>query len=324
VLNIESRKLIPFGKFSYVVSLPKQWVKKNKLEKGSDIFLREDQGGLLVTPNNENSKKELKEITISADNKTLQTLKIQIISAYINNYNLITVKSNKKLDSEKVKDIFHSLIAMEVIEQDKSKMVAKDFLNYNDASVANLLKRIDNITRSMIADSIECTDEDNAETVLHRDFDVNRLCYLSQRVIKTALAEPALAKSFKLSNPDLMDTWYVIQSLEKIADASKRVARLCQNTSLTKKEKDLIKSNYKRIQQNFLNIMKAFHTSNVSMAIESLNENKKEMAKIRELVEKPCSKGFTEIVEKLRSIQAYVKRISQIIVNNEGGEQNGV
>ena len=60
VLCIESRKLIPFGKFSYVVSLPKKWVIKNKLSKGSDIFLKEETDGIMLTPKSHTTKKELK------------------------------------------------------------------------------------------------------------------------------------------------------------------------------------------------------------------------------------------------------------------------
>ena len=323
--TIESRRLIPFGKFSYVISLPKAWVKKNRLGKGSDIYLKEEQDSLILSLSHEPSKKELKEVIISVDDKTIPTLKTEIISAYINNYNLITVKSDQKdFDAERIKEIFHSLIAMEVVEQDKNKIVAKDFLNYDDASVSNLLRRIDNITRSMITDSLDCIDHDNSETVVHRDFDVNRLFYLSQRVIKTALNDPSLAKSFKLSNSDLTDTWFVIMSLEKIADAAKRIARMLQTPDLSKKERELIRVDYKRIQQNFLDVMKAFHTLNFDSAFEVLNENRKEMHRIKNLSEHSTSTAFVEIVEKIKVVQTYVKRISQIIINKEKGESHGI
>ena len=58
MVKINVRKLIGFGKNSYVVSLPKQWVEKNKLNKGDLISIDENKEGLLLKTNNVELKKE--------------------------------------------------------------------------------------------------------------------------------------------------------------------------------------------------------------------------------------------------------------------------
>ena len=45
---MEFRKLIKFGNSSYVVSLPKKWIIRNRLEKGAVIYIDEDKDGNLA------------------------------------------------------------------------------------------------------------------------------------------------------------------------------------------------------------------------------------------------------------------------------------
>jgi antitoxin component of MazEF toxin-antitoxin module len=66
---MEFRKLINFGKTSHVVSIPKAWLLKNKLNKGDTVSLQEVDGNLLLSPNTGQAKKEPKEIVINVDNK---------------------------------------------------------------------------------------------------------------------------------------------------------------------------------------------------------------------------------------------------------------
>ena len=53
---MEFRKLIRFGKSSYVISLPKKWVEKNKLEKGNTISLEFKGKDILVSPKTESKE----------------------------------------------------------------------------------------------------------------------------------------------------------------------------------------------------------------------------------------------------------------------------
>ena len=47
---MEYRKLISFGKNSYVVSLPKNWVRQNKLKKGDLVYIEENVSNLVLQP----------------------------------------------------------------------------------------------------------------------------------------------------------------------------------------------------------------------------------------------------------------------------------
>ena len=42
MVNINFRKLISFGKGSYILSMPKDWIAKNNLKKGDLISINDD------------------------------------------------------------------------------------------------------------------------------------------------------------------------------------------------------------------------------------------------------------------------------------------
>ena len=51
---MEFRKLIAFGKTSFVMSIPKAWVVKNNLKKGDLLSLEEDKDHLIISMNKNN------------------------------------------------------------------------------------------------------------------------------------------------------------------------------------------------------------------------------------------------------------------------------
>lgn len=55
---MDPRKIIKFGNSSYVVTLPNEWVKKHKLDKGSQVFLSERGDSLMVNLRDRHEEKK--------------------------------------------------------------------------------------------------------------------------------------------------------------------------------------------------------------------------------------------------------------------------
>ena len=55
---MEYRKLISFGKNSFVVSLPKSWIKQNKLIKGDLIHISDNGSDLILSKKESDEKKK--------------------------------------------------------------------------------------------------------------------------------------------------------------------------------------------------------------------------------------------------------------------------
>ena len=148
------RKLIKFGNETYIVSLPKPWILKNRLKKGDNIFITEESDSLTITPEFKKPIKPAYEIIIDIENKSNERVLREIISAYINNYSTVTLKSkNIGKRSVELREIIHRLIALEIVEEDDTKIIAKDFLNLNDISLTDLIRRKDTIIKTMFGET---------------------------------------------------------------------------------------------------------------------------------------------------------------------------
>ena len=149
---MEYRKLISFGKSSFVVSLPKTWVVQNKLKKGDLIYFDEKDNNLFLSFN-ENKHDEEKKKIIDVDGKEFFQIKRELNAAYIENYREIVFKGKEIKDkSKEILEYVRELIALEVLEIDSTKIVTKDFLDMDHVSVQDLVKKMDIIIRSMLKD----------------------------------------------------------------------------------------------------------------------------------------------------------------------------
>jgi len=109
-------------------------------------------------------------------------------------------------------------LALEIVEQTATKLVAKDFLNLQEFSLSNTLRRMDMLARSMLQDAKKGKSESKA---LHfRDFEVDKLFFLISRLIRSNLADPAA----NISNIDSLSILQLAKNLETIADGAKNMS----------------------------------------------------------------------------------------------------
>lgn len=312
---MEYRKLISFGKSSFVVSLPKTWVTKQKLKKG-DVLHFQDQGPNLILMPKEKEDEEEKSITIKVDGKTARQIQRELIPAYMNNFKVITFIGKEIKDKAKdIEPIVQNLIALEIMEQTSTRIVAKDFLNFKDLSLNNLVRKMDIITRSMIEDCINMFNEDTYENINHRDRDVNRISYLIFRIINYGLENQAyISKHFKMDARDLFQYYLLTYHIEALADDVRRVARHMRSVDLNKdKRKEFIKL-IKEGQENYLKTMKAFYNKNYSLAHEIAEQKKEIITKAEVFFEGIRNiKGSGELTNHLKRMIVNIHKMARIV-----------
>jgi len=312
---MDFRKLIKFGKSSFVVSLPKSWITKNKLKKGDLIGVKINKDELLLSPKLEQRKADPKEITISIDGKNIDQIKREIIPAYINKNNKIKIIGKElKTKAKKVRDILQNLMGLEIVEQTASKIVVKEFLNMDKISISNLIRRMDIITRDMISDSINTFKEDTYENINHRDEDVNRLNYLIFRALKYAIENTEIARTYELSSDEMYKIMRITEYIEKIADETKRIARYLRELELSKaKEKELTKI-YSDIKELYLKTMKAFHINDKELAYEAASSKSNLISQCDDYYEKNWKEKFIpNIIEKMKVMTVNIHNIGRTI-----------
>ncbi len=309
---MEYRKIIKFGKNSHIISLPKNWLEKHNLNKGDLVYLDEGIKGIVIYPKEIKEDEKPTSITIDVTGKDRDDIVREISASYINNFNLINITGkdlNKKIPL--IKKIIHNLMALEIVEQTPSRIVAKDFLNIKEVSIDELIRKIDVIIRTMIIDSKSTPKKDLYEEIYNRDEDVNRLTFLAYRIIKKALKRPAL---FKIRPTKLLSLWLLALYLEMIADESKRIARYLRELKIDNKLINELISIYSKIEKNYLTTMKAYYNKDKNLAY-----NQSTMKKV---IVKECDKIYNKtwnnkqipiLLEKFKNMAFAIHEIGRLI-----------
>jgi len=337
---MDYRKLIGFSNGSFVVTMPKYWVEKNKLKKGDNIGVEEGSDEIIFYAEGKSVKKEEKSITISMDGKKLSRVKAEIITAYLNNYHTIEIFSKTlEEDAPVLKGILRNLSGMEIIEQTRHRIVAKDLIDISSISINSIIRRVDLIARSMMDDNILCIDgKCNPDSIIHRDMDINRLYYLGFRVIKNIMDSPKNMKTLNTTSWNLLVNKIVLRRIEELADAQKRMSRLIVKAGFQGKLREEFKSINKELKERFCKVMKAYYSKNKQTAhdievtgkdiIDRCNKFLEDASKVpchNCNVKKGAKKSIQEsnnivvstanIVEQTKATSSFIKHIARDALN---------
>ena len=314
---MEQRRLIRFGSSSHVLSLPSYWLKKNRLCKGDCLYVHEGVNGDLVISNDLKEERHLKNITIFADNKRTERLSREILAAYINNYDTIKIIGDDLSSVMKdLRRILHSFVALEIIEEDNKKVVAKDFLNMRDVSVPENIRRMDIIIRGMMSDMKKCVYEDCSDSIYQRDFDVNRFSFLLLRAVNGAVEDPNIAKLLNVKSSELMSIRLLSVNLEDVGDELKRVARFLSSQDLDVKLKKSLLILFSDVEKAYLNVMKAYYTKDVELAFEIDFWKDDFVDKCNKLYDKHPVSGFARILERLKKMSSGISNLAGVIYSS--------
>ncbi len=321
---MEYRKLIKFGNSSFIVSLPKNWIERHKLKKGDPIHLDVNGNGeLLIAPKLRESVKEKKGITIDANNKDIFYIKREIVSAYINNYQNIVISGDNLMEKATgIREILNELVALEIMEQSSTRIAAKDFLDMDNISIQNIVRKIDMIARSTLYDvkTLAKQKKKSAEVAYSRDKDINRLTILALRTIKYGINNSAFIKNNKLEPYEMLELHTVATHLEKIADEAKRIAKILDHfiedhlhTNEEQEYFEKLLSIFIDIETVYVNSMKAFYKKDRYLAYDIATKRSQTKKEIDQLSD---NKGFLQrskrIVEKLNNMLNHTHVITRM------------
>jgi len=314
---MDQRKLIKLGNSSFAIALPKDWIRKTGLKKGDDVYIENTDRGLVITPEKIIDKIENKEMTINIDDKDIETIEAELSSAYINNYNLMTIKFSKsKLKSPQLKKLIYNFIGMEIVEQGNDKIVVRDILDLEEFPVKDLVRRMDNILRSMFEDLIASLDNSQFKKMQtemqETDVEVNRLYFLIWKIVKKGLCNEMLAKKMGINNVQLPSFQWLGLNMEFIGDEIKRVSRFLVKTKLDKKQSKDLKDILYKIYNNYTSAMTAYYKGDRNLALEVASKNDKFALMICEnFFEKNPEPIIAKITERIKTIQGAIHYITR-------------
>lgn len=313
---VDFRRLIGFGKSSFVVSLPKSWIEKNKLVKGDLVYLKEQDHELVITSQEKDDLKKMEKVVVTTDGKEFDTVKAEIIALYLRGYDMIEIKgSDLKSKAQEIKNVLHDLAGVELLEQSSDRILTKNLLNLKEISIDSLIRRVDIIIRSMIEDSTNAPHVDFNESINERDFDVNRLVLLTKRVLRSAVVDAHVAKSLALQNIDLFKYWQMIDALEMAADEVKRISRSFREVELMKQNNKELEKMNKDLREAYLKVMKAYHTKDLGLGYSIELDSKNRMQALRTMLRKNSHNSTMRLIFHMRCFNGVLRDLGRITVN---------
>jgi phosphate uptake regulator len=232
----EQRKLQITGGSTFIVSLPKDWVTKNQLKKGSSIALREeDDGSLSITPSKIEKKEKQDEAYIRVlSNENSDAVMRKAISAYLSGYNNLFIKSqgqqsmSSKLRNNLKAFARHYLVGTEIVIDNPAELTLQVLLNYPELTVQNALSRMSIIASSMhkeAINSLKNLDYTAAKSVIETDREVNRFGLYIVRLLKLAVSNARVVKEIGLDHPrDCLGYRLIAKAVERTADHATKIA----------------------------------------------------------------------------------------------------
>jgi phosphate uptake regulator len=333
--NNQQRKLQITGGSTYIISMPKQWVTRNQLKKGSLMTLREeDDGSLSITPSKPERKEKQDEAFIKVSpNDIPEAVTRKAISVYLAGYNSLHLKALAQQPlSSKLRNLLKNfarnyLVGTEIVTDTPTDLTLQVLLNYPELSVQSALSRMSIIASSMHKEAITTlkkSDYTAAKAVIETDREVNRFGLYIVRLLKIAISNPRIIKEIGLNNPkNCLGYRLIAKSVERTADHATKIA---ENVLLLKDpvNEELLERIDKMSSlaiSMFENAMDALFKRDYNLAetvIEKINQIHKlekeavlssQNIKIEEIV------NLRLLIESVRRTAEYASDISEVVLN---------
>jgi len=221
---MEQRKLITLGKSSYAITLPKDWVTRNQLEKGDMISVVVQRDGSLGVNPSQDVEEDVTGIQLDVGvDEGADSIIRRIIGCYLDGYTHIELRSEKIFTASQ-QEMIRSMLGrlyMMIIESESSRILLETLIDEGRASVHSGVERMHVIAYSMCRDTLKSLkewDKDLARSVIPLERDVDQLMLLLLRSIRSAAVNPSLANQLEMDVLDCLDYQSLVHIIEEVAD----------------------------------------------------------------------------------------------------------
>ena len=317
-----TRRLQRIGS-SILVSLPKEWVVANKLDKSSQVEIETIQNNLSITT--QQSRKPTKEVEIPYPLSKEDSVVANITGAYLLGYDLIRIKGKSTIsikDRENIRASMRSLVGIEIIDEDAKTITTQVLLDESSVNPQKILKRMNSIAQGMFIDVLDMLQNpDQLASVVDRDSEINRQYFLLVRLIRSAIVDKRLAATFNLVDMDILDYRLAANIIENAGDTivsiTDTVAKSMAFKTMAKSHFNLISDIAKDIEEIQTKSVDAFVSNDRILAIATIQHHKKLLKKMHGArIPKGTALKETEILpflDLLQGIENYAKSWSDIL-----------
>ncbi|WP_456367232.1 PhoU domain-containing protein [Thermococcus sp.] len=228
---MEFRKIQFTGRSSYIISLPKKWVRENNLKQGDAVpLVINPDGSITIFPKEPKETSEKKVLEISKEFSPDMAIRL-VISAYIQGYDVldIVIQGEMPLYKVRIRKVLQTLPGVEIILDEPQRIVAKSLLDEDEVNLVELLRRVRSIVLSMLGDLELLISGMNGE--IKRDIydlenELDRFYFLIIRTVNRLLSRHNVSEESGLVRRtfDLMAILFIARDIERIGDHIIRIA----------------------------------------------------------------------------------------------------
>jgi|TARA_B110000881_G_scaffold81991_1_gene71732 phosphate uptake regulator len=327
---MESRKLQKTGGSTLIVSLPKKWITKNKLDAGSEVRLTiQPDGTINIDPGTSDINKKIS--TVKCNNEESQHLFRDLIGVYLAGGTEIKVIGSPRLTVEERKTIRKfsaSVIGLEIIEEEATQAILIDMSNPGALPLRTAIKRLYKIVSAMYNDSILILEgsKDLAADVVDRDKEADKLQWFIERQLNMMLDDSSLSRQLEATSFEGVIYSNVARYLERIADHACRLAEIGYVAGLIPGRKMLPLA--KDAGDIMKEAMMSFINNDPRKATVIIDKGKKTMQKAQTYFENKSKKEiehpleFSIAIDAIMRTIAYSTDISEAAINYSAKKEN--
>ena len=305
-----TRRLQKIGS-SMLVSLPKEWIDANNLNKSNQVEIETNQNNLSIRT--QLSKRPSKEVEISYPLSEGEGIVPTITGAYLLGFDIIRIVGKSSIsinDRESVRGSMRKLVGLEIIDEDATNISIQFLLDETSINPQNILKRMSSIALGMFNDvvlALKSGDKTNLEAVANRDAEINRQYFLLVRLIRSTIMDTRLAGIFNLENIDILDYRIAANTLEIAGDTVVELSKSLIKSNLSKVELKKLYDFAKDMEEIQIKSIDSFISNNRILAINAIRlqrSNSTKISKIRSSLEseKQISLALFDIIYMFEKI----------------------
>jgi phosphate uptake regulator len=246
----ELRKLQLTGGSTYIVSLPKNWVEKVGLKRGSIVSIKEmDDLTLCVQPREAEIEQEIRRANVTVSDEMMpEDITRRVISAYLVGFNIIHVRNHtKRIAPDQrfmVKDFTRKkLVGTEILSDLPQELTLQVLLSHTELSVTDALRRMSIISASMHRDSLNTlrTNSQLAKEIIAMDDEVDRFGLYIIRLLKAGVNNIQILREIGLRSPrESLGYRLITKSVERMADHAVNIAQNSLALNLSELDEEII------------------------------------------------------------------------------------
>jgi len=302
---MEYRKIQLTGESTYILSLPKRWVKKNKLDKGDVLSVMERGDTLLLKPREE---KEI-DAEISLEKKSPELIARSLITKYLQGFDTVVIRSKRYIPPEirkGLKGISSLLIGMEQFGETSNELVFR-MLMREKGDVADTVLRMHRMSLSSLEELLRNITAENynehiLKDIIQRDDEIDKFYFLIFRQLSST-------GGYECS------MWIQIaKSIERISDHIENIANLViQGERVRKEDIDV----YKELIDMYSSLKFALMNKSSKRADEIIDKVKNFRIKEKGIMKSIKAKEPETLLiyESFRRIGEYISDIAEVVIN---------